>query len=468
MENSIEQKQKNFRFLAYLCLIVGLMISISSGVYTISLAKQLAGGGMTIFSVIIGFTFDFCKYAFSVNATYQYQKGNVVASLVYTFLAIAFTLVSFFASQTYDLNHNNKILNKTTKSSDLYNMKKDNYDDLNKQIEQDQNIVNDLRNNKDKKVEEHIKPLIENRDKYNENTYRTLRGQLQEKINSEKEKKSQEIDNQIAALDKKIEKNQLKLESTEKGIEKTNGNIRTEEGLYSLAKMFNSENPDTVMYWIGIIKNSLIEIAGIALFACYGLLLGKSKSKGIFGSILSFKDKFTGFKSELRKPTTATSQNDININTDDNLSSSMQNHIDINDSDIKKKDNLVSKNFNINTNKKHKIDLGKTNINTNVNIEEVKPKRKIGFEMPSDDDITDKDLEMYLEAFYNESNWHNGYPAGYAKIARIININTTLAQKIRGQLERMKIIGTEKHGRLTRSKSLMDYNKAIRTIQKLY
>ena len=90
-----------------------------------------------------------------------------------------------------------------------------------------------------------------------------------------------------------------------------------------------------------------------------------------------------------------------------------------------------------------------------------KLKRKIGFDYQGQNEIKDKEIEAYLNYFYD-----NNYP-GYKKIANNTNLEVTEAQNIRATLERLKIIGRNKSGNIIRSIAIIDKPQAIRKIQKL-
>jgi predicted transcriptional regulator len=82
--------------------------------------------------------------------------------------------------------------------------------------------------------------------------------------------------------------------------------------------------------------------------------------------------------------------------------------------------------------------------------------------------ITPTEIHKYIDIFYDQSTWNNNYPCGYIKVAELANMSKTLTQKIRGMLERMNIIGTEKYGNITRSKPLVSKLEAISIVQKIY
>lgn len=95
----------------------------------------------------------------------------------------------------------------------------------------------------------------------------------------------------------------------------------------------------------------------------------------------------------------------------------------------------------------------------------IKLKRKIGFDYKGKDEITDKEVEQYLNYFYE--NGKNGTYPGYTKVADNTALKRTEAQKIRATLERLKVVGTKKQGNIIRSIALIDKQQAVRKIQKL-
>jgi phage shock protein A len=284
MEN---QEQTKHKLMAFGCLIAAIVIGVSSTAYTVMLFESMATGDAKKAAVAIGIAFDFGKYAFSTLAALQYTKNKFLSSLTFALLAIVLIGISFFASQAYDLNHNNKILNKSINESAEYKRKNTTFDSIQSSIKSDQKELDNLRVNKNNMINEAVKGLEDQKNSL-PSDYITRKGQIQKQIDELKASENLRIDNRIKELEENIKKYQKQLENTDNSFEGLENTVNTTEGIYALAKMLDSKNPDAMLQKMTKWKNIILEVVGIAFAVAFGIYLGKGfkgNGKGIFNKI---------------------------------------------------------------------------------------------------------------------------------------------------------------------------------------
>ena len=468
----MEITQKKFAFGSF---IAALTIGFASAFLTAKMFYESTEGVLRFIYILIGCCFDFGKYAFSSLAIWEYKKNNYAGAIIATLFAIIAVIISFGASQTYTLNNNNKILNETVANSTVKERNDTRFETTQKMIDIDTKELNNLTANKQEIINKYVNDLVQQRDSLPEN-YITKKSMLSKEIENKKSKKEIEIDNKIALLKENINNNNVNLEKIDNEFKKEKKEIKTTRGMYSLASWMGTEKTaEKTFEKMMMIFNIVLEMFGIAFSLAFTLFLGKNTSeKNIVKATKNFISGFINNKKEKLQTVNGVQTCNNEINSQEPGKKKDNNYLE--------KDNITNSSYNeiksLNTaktkdcidtqqNKMHKLEIGSTqqkHINTR---DEIKTKRKIGFDINNIEKETDKYLEKYLKILYDKNTWHNGFPRGYTWIAKELQINNTLAQKVRGQLERMDIISTEKIGAITRSKINITYTQALRKIQKL-
>jgi uncharacterized protein YxeA len=292
----MEINTKNKLF-ALLCLAATCILALGSSLYTFKLFLSMGTGIYSYVSGVVGLCFDVGKYVFPAAAILYFNREKMTQSIACILLTIICVMASFFASQSFDLNRNNEILNNAIANSDetkiqqeVFNANKIQVNGINKEL-------NNLRSNKEKLIEKASSGLRGQKNSL-PSSYITKKGLIQNQIDKLESSSRANIDAKISNLEKQLNNtsNRLKGVAAEfKGIDK---NVKTTEGIGALAAWLCPEsNPTEIIGNIVLVKNILIEILGIAFSILFGLFLGRVTNAGSGISLL--KDKFKNAKNNL-------------------------------------------------------------------------------------------------------------------------------------------------------------------------
>lgn len=366
------EDNSKYKLIATLCLLATIITAFCSMVYTSMLFSSMGKGAFAIIPILMGVCSDFGKYGFTAAASYSFNRGKFVSAISFAVIGLGCIVVSFGASQAYDLNQKNKIKNEAITKNGSYKRNEKIFDVTAKTIEDNQKELLNLTANKEKLISESVKSLEEQRDSLPTN-YITKRAQVQNQINEIKQSKTNEINSRIAQLEKNIKDSNKNVKEVNNDFNTLESKVETTEGIYALAKWIDPKNPESVLGSISLLKNVFLEVISIAFSLAFGLFLGKSKI------VKPAKDKTVCLVNEDKEYLAWKNANSIST-----LSNKEQKMLPSNEESNACKENEKDKvpnkrNFKL---LKKNLTMKKSSINLKKSQTKEKAARAIGFEYP--------------------------------------------------------------------------------------
>jgi hypothetical protein len=427
---------------------------------------------------IVGISFDIGGKILVLKGAYnRLQNDDTMGALKLYILGFLFILVSLGASQALTLNMSQDNRTKQFKNSDAYKTTKKAYDissksikdlknNLNKAIEDKQNMESNKQSNFDeieKEINNNWKSRIESAKKKNYITTPVtgsiaLEGKRDAEIKEAKLNYEKDIvskDNLIVLLRADIRQEQLNIKdsggklSGEIKIESTKG---TDNLSMWLSSVFGFKNPYVIDGWINFIFNVLIEILALTLIS-----LADDETKiSIFNKLKGIKKNVDGigFKTQPKEPVTAISPNEtIDFKPYSQTKNSIGFEYPVNNIKQFEVKNITGPGHEIN----------------NIYVPEKKDSKKLNFEFEVENTLEDmdginfEDAKTYLiEMFDNQKI--EGQSPSIATMTKLLNNKITPQQgqkhseyvrTIRGMLTRKGVLESISDKNPTKNKTLI-------------
>jgi hypothetical protein len=387
----MENNQK-YKLLAIGCLACTVILMLGSSLYTYQLFASMATAIYSYISGIVGLCFDIGKYIFPASAIIYFAHNKLIQSLTCAILAIVCITVSFFASQSFDLNRHNQILNKAINNSSVTKRQQQLFSNSQKRVDDLQKELSYLRDNKDSLINKSSADLRQQKDSLPRD-YITKKSQLQSEINAQNISTKKTIETRIGKLEKELSSNTSELKTINKSFGSIN--VKTTEGIGALSNWLKVDVGNIVM-----VKNIMMEILGIAFSILFGFFTGKSK----IDILKSLRDKANTVKDKFNN-----AENKVIVESHNNPFDNIMCNAEL---------QTINDNESILNNNSSGHDVGTT-------CDEYK-------------DFDIDDIKEYLHYMYNNSN--NNISVGITKIINNTNLCNKQVRGIKFYLEKKNII----------------------------
>lgn len=319
----MEEKNK---ILAVLCILACIGASVHNTSMTIEFFKEYTTDIWTTTTfIVIAIIIDFGMIAFSILTGAALRNEKYTKVLGWGTLTLLCMGASFFTSQCFDLNNNNKILNNTvanstamTRQNDVYSKKSNEITELEKSIKQ----LKDNRTKNEQKIRNDYQSLIDNARRLNMLTiHKDSVAEITKRMNAD----IKALDTAIADKEKILNKCNDDLSGIKNGYDDISKNTRTTAGFYALAIWINKNEPESVIGTINVIKNIFILILTVAFGIAFGDFAGRNEDESLFSNIKNKARKIFSHKSK-EIPVTAKVENKIGFSMDNDKSYSVKSH----------------------------------------------------------------------------------------------------------------------------------------------
>ena len=497
--------------------ILLVWVEIASTSLTLNFFRGLGGEGI-VRNGVTGFAIanDILKVVGITLAIVAYRTKEKGHCVIFTIAAIATLIISFFASQAYDLNMHAKLKNETVTQSDgykrqteIYGTTKESLKNSQEQLKKMSTVEKYINSNVDiinlKKQIKELGSLTEyqknNNSDYGSKKFASRASNTNKALQQTYNNKKNELTNKLAAKENILRKEFLSTKKdTEDNIKKyseeldkinsgfsnlNNVELETTTGMEQFSKNYNL-SIKTIAKWKNIHLEFIGVILGIVLAFCWRQR-NKYKELELTGNSVGINIPINAKD----KTVEAMAQNKLemkNSNLADRIREGMNKIIkvgwgtEIDTSSYKqKKVNLEKPEVKIGFTPPQKK-LSSNEQNKGGKESEPRKKENNDKSLPNTENkhnrqennlsgVTRNNIIKYLKFLYDKKYWWAGTPTGYKKIEQLAKFeDKNISGKIRNTLETLEIIGTEEKTigkrKLNVTKLKMELQEAIKNIFK--